>query len=95
MHYGAGAAGSLNFDPKINYYNILGLKESAKEHEIKKAFYALAKKYHPDSNGDDTHKSKLHEEKFKEVSSAYEVLGDTHKKCAYDETRKQFTNGGF
>ena len=40
---------TLDFDPKVNYYKILQVKESATENEIKKAFYVLAKKYHPDS----------------------------------------------
>jgi molecular chaperone DnaJ len=51
--FGSGS-GTLDFDPKINYYQRLGLNENASEAEIKKAFYSLAKKYHPDSNQDKT-----------------------------------------
>lgn len=51
--FAAGTTGSLIFDPKINYYKILGVKDSANEAEIKNAFYGLAKKYHPDGHTND------------------------------------------
>ena len=42
--------GFLDFDPKVNYYQTLNVSEAATDAEIKRAFYALAKKYHPDAN---------------------------------------------
>ena len=62
-----------------DYYKILGLQRSASDEEIKKAYRKLARKYHPDVS-----KEKDAEEKFKEVSEAYEVLKDAEKRKAYD-----------
>ncbi len=72
-----------------DYYKILGLSSKANKEEIKKAFRTLAKKYHPDINKGD----KSAEEKFKEVSEAYEVLGNDDKKREYDNAR--IFGGGF
>jgi molecular chaperone DnaJ len=58
----------------------LGLGKSASASEIKKAYYALAKKYHPDTNKDASAK-----EKFTNAQSAYELLNDPQKKAAYDQ----------
>ena len=55
-----------------DYYKTLGVQKSASADEIKKAYRTLVKKYHPDKNQGD----KKAEDKFKEVSEAYEVLGD-------------------
>ena len=55
-----------------NLYNILGVSKSASESEIKSAYRKLARKYHPDLNKDD----KTAAEKFKEISCAYDILGD-------------------
>jgi len=63
-----------------NLYDILGVSKSASDAEIKSAYRKLARKYHPDLNKDD----KSAAEKFKEVSSAYEVLGDKEKRKKYD-----------
>ncbi|MBL7910093.1 MAG: DnaJ domain-containing protein [Bacteroidia bacterium] len=65
---------------KKNYYQILAVKLSANIEEIKKAYRELAKKFHPDKNQGD----KEVEEKFKEISSAYETLSDVQKRAAYD-----------
>ena len=81
----------LGFDPKVNYYKILDVTETASEHDIKKSFYLLAKKYHPDSSIQEGHDKKQqlkNEERFKEISNAYEVLSDKQRKSSYDELRK-------
>ena len=57
---------------KRDYYEVLGIGKQADEKEIKKAYRKLAKKYHPDMNPDD----KAAEQKFKEVTEAYNVLSD-------------------
>ena len=62
-------------------YEVLGLSPGASDEEVKKAYRALAKKYHPDLNPGD----KEAEAKFKEVNEAYEVLSDSEKKSRYDQ----------
>ncbi|NCO73826.1 MAG: J domain-containing protein [Cyanobacteria bacterium] len=64
-----------------DYYSVLGVNKNSTSEEIKKAFRKLAVKYHPDRNPD----NKASEEKFKEISEAYEVLGDTEKRQKYDQ----------
>ncbi len=66
--------------PKVDCYEVLGVTRSATEDELKKAYRKLALKYHPDRNQGD----KAAEEKFKEVSEAYEILSDADKRAAYD-----------
>jgi len=66
-----------------NYYKILGLSEEADDADIKRAYRKLALKYHPDRNPDD----KFAEDKFKQVTEAYRVLGDTSKRIEYDRNR--------
>ncbi|MCL4141775.1 UNVERIFIED_CONTAM: hypothetical protein GTU68_059862, partial [Idotea baltica] len=63
-----------------NYYQILGIPKNASSKEIKKAYYKLAKKFHPDVNRNDP----TAEKKFQEASEAYEVLGDDEKRRQYD-----------
>ena len=66
---------------KRDYYEILGVEKTADEATIKKAYRALAKKYHPDMNPGD----KEAEVKFKEVNEAYDVLSDADKRAKYDQ----------
>lgn len=64
-----------------DFYEVLGVAKTATADEIKKAYRKLAIKYHPDKNPGD----KTAEEKFKEISNAYEVLGDAEKRQRYDQ----------
>src|SRR5436853_2588285 len=64
-----------------DYYGALGVKKSASQEEIRKAFRKLARKYHPDVNPND----KKSEEKFKEISEANDVLSDPKKRKIYDQ----------
>ncbi|TXK36426.1 J domain-containing protein [Pontibacter qinzhouensis] len=76
-----------------DYYKILGVAKTASQAEIKKQYRALAKQYHPDKNKD----NKEAEARFKEISEAYEVLGDESKRKKYDQLGanwKQYEQGG-
>ena len=64
-----------------DYYGALGVERDAKADQIRKAYRRLARKYHPDVNPG----NKAAEEKFKEISEAYEILGDEKKRKVYDQ----------
>ncbi|HLC07531.1 MAG TPA: molecular chaperone DnaJ [Candidatus Babeliales bacterium] len=76
---------------KADYYKILGVGQSATTDEIKTAYRKLAMKYHPDRNPD----NKAAEDKFKEATEAYEVLGDTQKRSQYDQFGHAGVNNGM
>jgi molecular chaperone DnaJ len=73
-----------------DFYEALGVPKNATAAEIKKAYRKLAQKHHPDANAGDPKA----EERFKEVSAAYDVLGDEEKRAAYDRVREMGA-GGF
>jgi molecular chaperone DnaJ len=73
-----------------DYYKTLGVSKDATADEIKKAYRKLARKYHPDANKGDV-KS---EDRFKEISEAYDVLSDTSRRKEYDDARALFGSGG-
>lgn len=76
---------------KRDYYEVLGVSKTATDAELKKAYRALAKKYHPDINPGD----KEAEAKFKEASEAYAVLSDADKRRQYDQFgHAAFEQGG-
>jgi len=82
---------------KRDYYEILGVNRSASKDEIKRAYKTLAMKYHPDMNKENPKEA---EEKFKELSEAYEVLADDDKRARYDQfghegVQSTFRSGGF
>ncbi len=64
-----------------DYYKVLGVAENATDKDIGRAYRKLAKQYHPDANPGS-------EERFKEISAAYDVLGDANKRKEYDEVRR-------
>lgn len=74
-----------------DYYAVLGVSKDATPEDIKKAYRALARDYHPDKNPGD----EASEAKFKEVSEANDVLSDPKKRREYDEARSLFGSGAF
>ena len=66
---------------KRDYYEVLGVGKDADAGSLKRAYYKLAKQYHPDTNPGD----KVAEEKFKEANEAYEILSDPDKRAKYDQ----------
>jgi len=72
-----------------DYYQILGVPKEASSEEIKKAYYKLAHKFHPDRSGGD-------EQKFKEINEAYQTLSNKDKRAQYDQFGQSFDQGqGF
>ncbi|HEX9034257.1 MAG TPA: molecular chaperone DnaJ [Streptosporangiaceae bacterium] len=72
-----------------DYYKALGVTKGASAEEIKKSYRKLARKYHPDANKGDA----ASEERFKEISEAYNVLSDSKRRAEYDEARSLFGTG--
>jgi len=77
---------------KRDYYEVLGVAKGASADEIKQAFRRLALRHHPDRNPSN---KKEAEEKFKEISEAYEILSDPQKRSAYDQYGHSGTEGAF
>ncbi|XP_010531365.1 PREDICTED: chaperone protein dnaJ A6, chloroplastic [Tarenaya hassleriana] len=77
LHYRRGARFTVRAD--ADYYSVLGVSKNATKSEIKSAYRKLARNYHPDVNKDPGA-----EQKFKEISNAYEVLSDDEKRSLYD-----------
>ena len=75
---------------ETDYYAVLGVSKDASQADVTKAYRKLARQYHPDTNPGDT----AAEERFKEISSAYEVIGDEDKRASYDEARRMGPLGG-
>src|ERR671930_2054509 len=75
--------------PEKDLYKVLGVDKKASQDDIKKAYRKLARQYHPDTNNDSGA-----EERFKEISEAYDVLGDPEKRKSYDRGGGLF-GGGF
>ena len=75
---------------ETDYYAVLGVPKDAAQADVTKAYRKLARKYHPDTNpGDDAA-----EERFKEISGAYDVVGDEEKRASYDQARAMGPVGG-
>ena len=74
-----------------DHYKVLGVSKTASQDEIKKAYRKLAKDLHPDKNAGD----KKIEDRFKEVSAAYDTLGDAKRRAEYDEMQRLGATGGF
>ena len=72
-----------------DYYAVLGVPKTATEKELSRAFKKLAKQHHPDANPGNSSA----EERFKEISAAYDVLGDATKRAEYDEVRQMVASG--
>lgn len=78
MERGFKSSNALN---RKDYYDTLGINRNSSQGDIKKAYFKLAKQYHPDVNKTEGAKAK-----FEEINEAYETLGDESKKRVYDTT---------
>src|SRR5919106_3397868 len=74
-----------------DFYKVLGVARDAKPEEIKRAYRKLARQNHPDQNPGNT----TAEQRFKEISEAYDILSHEDKRKEYDEARRLFGGGGF
>src|SRR5438094_5649766 len=74
-----------------DYYAVLGVPASVTQDEVKKQYRKLAAKHHPDKNPNDPKAA----ERFKEISEAYQVLGDASRRKQYDQMRQLGAFGGF
>src|SRR6186713_53603 len=72
-----------------DYYQVLGVAKNASAAEIKKAYRKLAQEFHPDRNAG----NQAAEDRFKEISAAYDVVGDEDKRKRYDEVRDMASSG--
>lgn len=85
------------FNMPRDYYEVLGVSKNASQDEIKSAYRKMARQYHPDVSKES---KEVAEEKFKEISEAYEVLSDVNKRQMYDQyghagVNSQFSGGRF
>src|SRR4051812_14324113 len=74
-----------------DYYQVHGVPKNASHADIKKAYRKLAQQYHPDANPGNAEA----EARFKDVSGAYDVVGDEEKRKQYDQVRQMVGSGGF
>lgn len=81
MHSQCRSFRSSNILLKKDYYSVLNVPKGSSQADIKKAYFKLAKEFHPDVN-----KSEGAKEKFSQINEAYETLGDEQKKRVYDTT---------
>ena len=75
---------SDNFDPSHDYYKDLGLDKNASKETLKNQYYKKCYEYHPDRA------SGAHQDKFKEINAAYDVLKDEERRKRYDDARAEF-----
>lgn len=75
---------------ETDYYAVLGVAKDAPQGDVTKAYRKLARQYHPDTNPGDA----AAEERFKEISTAYDVIGDEDKRASYDQARAMGPMGG-
>ena len=76
---------------ETDYYAVLGVAHDASEKDIKRSYRKLAQQYHPDTNSEDPQA----EERFKEITEAYAVLGDAEQRRQYDQAREAMAQGMF